>query len=114
MTGLTPKVGCKFRCRIPIAARRNGSSPRKSDNSVRGTARPLRTVFWKATITGCLVIAMSAELIDEKAVFNLARRIELREARADYLQQVCGDNPQALARVVALLEVHDREHSFLE
>ncbi|MCE9529202.1 MAG: serine/threonine protein kinase, partial [Planctomycetales bacterium] len=57
---------------------------------------------------------MSAEPIDEKAIFNIARRIALREARADYLQQVCGDNSQALARVAALLDVHDQEQSFLE
>ncbi len=49
---------------------------------------------------------MSAEPIDEKAVFNLARRIDGRQARADYLQQVCGAHPDALQRVLELLQVH--------
>ena len=57
---------------------------------------------------------MSAESIDEKTVFNIARRIDSHEARADYLQQVCGANPAMLARVVALLEVQEQEQSFLE
>src|SRR5690242_6626687 len=57
---------------------------------------------------------MPAEPIDEKAVFNLARRIDAREARADYLQQVCGADPDALRRVVELLQVHEQQQSFLE
>ncbi len=57
---------------------------------------------------------MSIMQVNEKSVFNIARRIESREARAEYLQQICGDNPQALGRVVELLQVHEQEESFLE
>lgn len=57
---------------------------------------------------------MFAQPIDEKAVFNIARRIDSREARADYLQQACGANPDALQRLVDLLQMHEPEHSFLE
>jgi hypothetical protein len=56
---------------------------------------------------------MSAGPIDEKVVFNIARRIDGREARADYLQQVCGADPEALRRVRELLQVHEQEQSFL-
>src|SRR3990172_7307670 len=41
-------------------------------------------------------------------------KMDSREARAGYLQQVCGATPEALARVIALLDVHDQEQSFLE
>jgi serine/threonine protein kinase/tetratricopeptide (TPR) repeat protein len=60
------------------------------------------------------VIAMPTEPIDEKAVFNIARRIDSREARGDYLRQVCGASSEVLARVRALLEAHDQGQSFLE
>jgi serine/threonine protein kinase len=57
---------------------------------------------------------MSAASIDEKAIFNAARRINSRQARAEYLQQVCAADPDALRRVAELLQVYDREQSFLE
>jgi WD40 repeat protein/serine/threonine protein kinase len=59
-------------------------------------------------------MTMSAEPIDEKSVFNIARRIHSRDLRAEYLQQACGGNPEALDRIAALLQVHDEERSFLE
>ena len=57
---------------------------------------------------------MTADPIDEKAVFNVARRIESRDARAEYLQKVCGANSEELRRLIDLLEVYDHERSFLE
>jgi hypothetical protein len=60
-------------------------------------------------LTACQAIAMSAGPIDERAVFNIARRIDGREARADYPQQVCGADPEALQRVRELLQVHEQE-----
>lgn len=57
---------------------------------------------------------MNSEPVDEKAAYNVARRIETPEAQADYLEQVCGDNPDVMQRVVELLRVHDEEQSFLE
>src|SRR5262249_43047454 len=45
--------------------------------------------------------------------FNAARRLETPEARCQYLRQSCGDDAALLARVEALLRVHDEEQSFL-
>ena len=57
---------------------------------------------------------MANEPIDEKAVFNSARRMTSPEERAAYLQQACGHDPDALRRIVDLLRVYDQEKSFLE
>ena len=51
---------------------------------------------------------------DEKAIFNVARRIDSPEARADYLQQVCGADGRLLDRVTALLRAFEDKQSFLE
>ncbi|MHC4404065.1 MAG: serine/threonine protein kinase [Planctomycetota bacterium] len=56
---------------------------------------------------------MSTPQLDEEAVFHLARRIEAPDLRADYLQQVCGDNTTLKKRVNALLDIHEKEQSFL-
>ena len=56
---------------------------------------------------------MTAHL-DEKAVFNIARRIDSPEARQDYLRQACGADEDALQRIFDLLRVHEQEQSFLE
>lgn len=52
--------------------------------------------------------------LSEEAIFDLARKIESVEARADYLHQSCGDDIGMLERVRALLEVHDEQADFLE
>ena len=52
--------------------------------------------------------------LDEEAIFHIARRIADLEARSDYLEQACGDNTALLARVQALLEVHEQELEFLK
>jgi serine/threonine protein kinase len=57
---------------------------------------------------------MTSEKLDEKAIFNVARRIESPEARADYLQQVCGTDGSLIARVETLLRAYDEQASFLE
>jgi serine/threonine protein kinase len=57
---------------------------------------------------------MHHEPIDEKAIFNSARRIAAREERVAYLQQVCGHAPEAMQRIAELLRVYDQENSFLE
>ena len=51
---------------------------------------------------------------DEEAIFDLARRIESPEARADYVDQACGANSQLKSRIAELLMTYDREQSFLE
>jgi hypothetical protein len=57
---------------------------------------------------------MSSDPVAEKAVFSIARHIRSREARAEYLQQACGNDSQMLGRVSDLLLVHEQEQSFLE
>jgi len=52
--------------------------------------------------------------IDEKAVFNVARQIDARAARSEYLRQVYGADSAALGRVEQLLHVHEQQQSFLE
>ncbi|MBC7818678.1 MAG: tetratricopeptide repeat protein [Planctomycetaceae bacterium] len=57
---------------------------------------------------------MSAKLPDEEAMFKVACQIASPDARADYLNQVCGDNPVVFARIAALLQVYEQESRFLE
>jgi serine/threonine protein kinase/tetratricopeptide (TPR) repeat protein len=52
--------------------------------------------------------------LDEEAIFQVARRIELREARSAYLDQVCGGDRALRDRLEALLSVYEQEKSFLE
>jgi serine/threonine protein kinase/tetratricopeptide (TPR) repeat protein len=57
---------------------------------------------------------MPNEWIDEKAVFNEARRLGSADERAAYLQRACGHDPVAVGRVLELLRVYDLAKSFLE
>lgn len=57
---------------------------------------------------------MSAKPVDEKAVFNIARQIQSPDARTDYVRQACGNDHQAMSRVIALLVQHDNTLGFLE
>lgn len=58
--------------------------------------------------------AMANKQLDEEAIFHVARKINLPEARADYLKRVCGDDQVLFDRVDALLRAHDEGNSFLE
>src|SRR5262249_48848205 len=51
---------------------------------------------------------------DEEAIFNAARKIESPDARANYLEQVCGEDAALRARVQDLLRVHEEDRAFLE
>ena len=57
---------------------------------------------------------MNVQQIDEKAVFNIARRIGDTAARDEYLAQACGDDQPAIQRIQELLRIHDQQQSFLE
>jgi eukaryotic-like serine/threonine-protein kinase len=57
---------------------------------------------------------MASEQLDEKAIFNIARQIESPDARATYLQQVCGADSPARVRVETLLRSYEEQASFLE
>ena len=52
--------------------------------------------------------------VDEKEIFNSARKISDPEARARFLESACGDDRQALQRVQDLLSVHVTKETFLE
>ena len=57
---------------------------------------------------------MSQQILDEKFIFNIARRIDVCDARSEYLDQVCGSDSEVRSRIVALLEIYEREQTFLE
>ena len=57
---------------------------------------------------------MASQTIDEKAIFNVACGIASAELRHEYLQQVCGNNPQIMQRVEVLLRAHYLDPHFLE
>ena len=57
---------------------------------------------------------MANRQLDEEAIFHIARQIDKPSVRSDYLQQACGDNTALLARVEALVEVHEQEGDFLQ
>ena len=57
---------------------------------------------------------MDIQQIDEKAVFNAARRLADAAARDAYLEQACGDDDSAVQRIRELLRLHEQERSFLE
>jgi serine/threonine protein kinase/WD40 repeat protein/Tfp pilus assembly protein PilF len=56
---------------------------------------------------------MAVEQLDEEVIFDLARRIDVVQARMDYLDQVCGQDAALRARVEALLQVHEQKPDFL-
>src|SRR5262249_41901643 len=51
---------------------------------------------------------------DEETLFNTARKIPSRAARAAYLDQACGDDAALRRRVQALLDAHDEGTGFLD
>jgi WD40 repeat protein/serine/threonine protein kinase len=57
---------------------------------------------------------MASKPVNEEAIFKVACQLGSLEARADYLEQVCGGDDALLDRVKALLRVYDKEQSFLE
>jgi serine/threonine protein kinase/WD40 repeat protein len=57
---------------------------------------------------------MSGKVLDEKAIFNIARTIESPEARAQYLRQACAGDAQLIERVQTLLRGYEEQASFLE
>jgi serine/threonine protein kinase/Flp pilus assembly protein TadD len=57
---------------------------------------------------------MASEMLDEKAIFNVARQIGSPDARAEYLQQACGTDSGLRERVQVLLRAYEEQASFLE
>ncbi|MBI3862500.1 MAG: protein kinase [Planctomycetia bacterium] len=57
---------------------------------------------------------MPSNQFDEKAIFNVARKIESDEARAEYLQQISKGDAGLINRVTALLHGFQKQKSFLE
>src|SRR5262245_59877975 len=57
---------------------------------------------------------MKSERLDAKAIFNVARKIDSRDAREEYMRQVCGTERSVFDRVCVLLRAYERKESFLE
>src|SRR5262245_9422544 len=57
---------------------------------------------------------MVAKSLDEQAIFEVARTIEVRAAREAYLRQVCGGDVALAERVKALLGAYEQSAGFLE
>lgn len=52
--------------------------------------------------------------LNERAIFDAARVIAAPDARQRYLQKACGNDGNLLARLEALLRVHEEDQTFLE
>jgi WD40 repeat protein/serine/threonine protein kinase len=59
-------------------------------------------------------VNIASEKLDEKAIFNVARKIDSPDARAEYLHQVCGVDGVLFQRVDTLLRAYAEQASFLE
>ena len=57
---------------------------------------------------------MCSEHKDEEAIFKAAVKIEAQAERDIYLERVCGNNPELLARIGILLKGHYEADDFLE
>ena len=57
---------------------------------------------------------MASEMLDEKTIFNNARKIGSPADRTVYLHEVCGTDQPLFERVVALLKAYEENVSFLE
>jgi tetratricopeptide (TPR) repeat protein len=57
---------------------------------------------------------MTNRQLDEERIFHVARGITDEETRAEYLDQICAGDQALRQRVDALLEVHEKEQSFLK
>ncbi|MHC4536184.1 MAG: protein kinase domain-containing protein, partial [Planctomycetota bacterium] len=57
---------------------------------------------------------MCPEHTNEESIFYAVLDIKSPDERTAYLEKVCGNNKDLLARIKALLEVHNTEYSFLE
>jgi len=56
---------------------------------------------------------MTSIQVDEESIFHVARQLESPELRSAYLNQVCGDDSALLARIEALLAVHEQDRAYL-
>src|SRR5262249_13103794 len=71
-------------------------------------------LIYRAFGAALWVQTMANNRIDEKEVFNRARRIATPERRTAYLQEACDHDPAAMQRILELIRVHEQEASFLE
>ena len=56
---------------------------------------------------------MVSRQLDEEQIFHVAREIPNRKTRTAYLDQICAGDHGLRERVEALLDVHEKEQSFL-
>ena len=56
---------------------------------------------------------MTSHQLDEEAIFHIARELSDASKRITYLDQVCASDHTLRERVEALLDIHEKEQSFL-
>ncbi len=57
---------------------------------------------------------MVGKILDDQAIFEVARKIDSHEARQAYLLQICGEDLAMAQRIETLLHAHDKSASYLE
>ena len=57
---------------------------------------------------------MTSQKLDEKTIFNVARKISSPQERTKYLQEACKGDRELLERSIALLEAYEDQTDFLE
>lgn len=57
---------------------------------------------------------MTNRQLDEERIFHVARDIANAESRSEYLDQICAGDQALRERVESLLEIHEKEKSFLK
>ena len=57
---------------------------------------------------------MTNRILDEEAIFHIARDLMDKEKRAEYLDQICDRDAALRDRVEALFDTHDNEGNFLK
>jgi hypothetical protein len=57
---------------------------------------------------------MATRILDEAAIFDVARQMAAPTERRLYVQQACAEDPDLQARIEAMLQLYDQEPSYLE
>jgi eukaryotic-like serine/threonine-protein kinase len=77
-------------------------------------APTFRTVIGSLPTNAGGGLGMAASQLGEQAIFEVARKIDSRDAREGYLRQICGDDAAIDQRVRTLLKAYEESASFLE
>jgi eukaryotic-like serine/threonine-protein kinase len=112
--GLSPKVGFELICLDPPASNREHGFFEKTPRIRCRACAQYSHLYIEANPRVGASEVMDRQQLNEKEIFNTARRLNSAEARAEYLQQVCGDNRDFFDRVTAILRGFEEAGNFLE